>query len=170
MIAAWLLGLPMAAVLARLAARRPQRGALILAVAGGLLLVGATVLLVLALSGGPASAAGVSAGAAAWLADRLSQRPDRHPRWPGTAVGEGNGESRHARRLAMAEVAQQVVDGRQPNQRDNREVPHNIAAALLRCRSGPDRSVPAWPLRPDPAAIALPQRSRPDRRLWRSGL
>ena len=69
MIAAWLLGLPVvavpAAVLARLAARRPQRGAMILAAAGALLMVGATVLLVLTLSGGPASAAGVSAGAAA---------------------------------------------------------------------------------------------------------
>jgi len=67
-IAAWLLGLPVvivpAAVLARLVARRPQRGASILAVAGVLLLVGATVLLVLTLTGGAASAASVSAGAA----------------------------------------------------------------------------------------------------------
>lgn len=69
MIAAWLIGLPVvavpAAVLARLAARRPQRGALILAGTGTLLLAGATVLLVLTLSGTPASAAAVSAGAAA---------------------------------------------------------------------------------------------------------
>jgi len=69
MIAAWLIGLPViavpAAVLARLAARRPQRGAWILAGTGALLMVGATVLLVLTLSGGPASAAAVSAGATA---------------------------------------------------------------------------------------------------------
>ena len=69
MITAWLLGLPVvavpAAVLARLAARRAQRGALTLAVVGGLLLVGATVLLVLTLTGEPASAASLSAGTAA---------------------------------------------------------------------------------------------------------
>jgi V/A-type H+/Na+-transporting ATPase subunit K len=68
MIAAWLLGLPLiivpTAVLARLAVRRPQRGAVILAVAGGLLMVCATVLLVLTLSGGAANAASVSAAAA----------------------------------------------------------------------------------------------------------
>jgi len=68
MMAAWLLGLPVivipSAVLARLAARRPQRGALILAAAGALLMVGATVLLVLSLTGGAANAASVSAGAA----------------------------------------------------------------------------------------------------------
>jgi len=68
-ITAWLLGLPVvavpAAVLARLAARRAQRGALTLAVVGGLLLVGATVLLVLTLTGEPASAASLSAGTAA---------------------------------------------------------------------------------------------------------
>jgi len=68
MIAAWLLGLPAiivpTAVLARLAARRPQRGAVILAVAGGLLMVGATVLLVLTLSGGDANAASAPAAAA----------------------------------------------------------------------------------------------------------
>jgi V/A-type H+-transporting ATPase subunit K len=68
-IAAWLLGLPVivipVAVLARLAARQRQRGALVLAVAGGLILAGATVLLVLTLSGAPASAASLSAGAAA---------------------------------------------------------------------------------------------------------
>ena len=67
MIAAWLLGLPViiipTAVLARLAARRPQRGAVILAVAGGLLMAGATVLLVLTLSSGPASAASLPAAA-----------------------------------------------------------------------------------------------------------
>ena len=72
MIAAWLLGLPVivvpAAVLGRLAARRPQRGAVILAMTGGLLLVGATILLVLTLSGEPASAASVSAAAAAHAA------------------------------------------------------------------------------------------------------
>ena len=69
MITAWLLGLPVvavpAAVLARLAARRAQRGALTLAVVGGLLLVGATVLLVLTLTGESASAASLSAGTAA---------------------------------------------------------------------------------------------------------
>jgi V/A-type H+-transporting ATPase subunit K len=68
MIAAWLLGLPViivpTAVLARLAARRPQRGAAILAVAGGLLMVGATVLIVLTLTGGAANAASLSAGTA----------------------------------------------------------------------------------------------------------
>lgn len=67
MIAAWLLGLPViivpAAVLARLAARRPQRGAVILAVAGGMLMIGATALLVLSLSGGAANATSVSAAA-----------------------------------------------------------------------------------------------------------
>jgi V/A-type H+-transporting ATPase subunit K len=68
-IAAWLLGLPVivvpAAVLARLAARHRQRDAFVLAAAGVLLLVGATVLLVLTLTGNPASAASVSAGTAA---------------------------------------------------------------------------------------------------------
>ena len=68
MIAAWLLGLPVvlvpAAVLSRLAARRPQRGASILVLTGVLLLAGATVLLVLTLTGGAASAASMSAGAA----------------------------------------------------------------------------------------------------------
>lgn len=67
MIAAWLLGLPVvlvpAAVLSRLAARRPQRGASILVLTGVLLLAGATVLLVLTLTGGAASAASMSAGA-----------------------------------------------------------------------------------------------------------
>lgn len=67
MIAAWLLGLPViivpAAVLARLAARWPQRGAVILAVAGGMLMIGATALLVLSLSGGAANATSVSAAA-----------------------------------------------------------------------------------------------------------
>jgi len=67
-IAAWLLGLPVvlvpAAVLSRLAARRPQRGASILVLTGVLLLAGATVLLVLTLTGGAASAASMSAGAA----------------------------------------------------------------------------------------------------------
>jgi V/A-type H+/Na+-transporting ATPase subunit K len=53
------------AVLARLAARQRQRGAAVLAVAGALILAGATVLLVLTLSGEPASAAGLSAGATA---------------------------------------------------------------------------------------------------------
>lgn len=66
MIAAWLIGLPAvvvpAAVLARLAARQRQRGALVLAVMGGLILAGATVLLMLTLTGNPASAASLSAG------------------------------------------------------------------------------------------------------------
>jgi len=65
MIAAWLLGVPAAAVpaavLARLAARQRQRGALTLAAAGSLLMIGATVLLVITLTGGAASA-DVSAG------------------------------------------------------------------------------------------------------------
>ena len=69
MTAAWLLGLPVVvvpvAVLARLAARQRQRGAVILAVTGGLILVGATILLVLTLAGEPASAASVSGAAAA---------------------------------------------------------------------------------------------------------
>lgn len=69
MIAAWLLALPVivvpAAVLSRLAARHRHRGAVILAVTGGLLLVGATVLLVLTLTGEPASAASMSAAAVA---------------------------------------------------------------------------------------------------------
>ena len=69
MIAAWLIGLPVilvpAAVLARLAARQRQRGAVFLAIAGGLLMVGATVLLVLTLTGEPASAASVSGAAVA---------------------------------------------------------------------------------------------------------
>jgi len=60
-IAAWLLGLPViivpAAILGRLAARHRQRGAVVLAATGALLLVGATVLLVLTLTGQPASAA-----------------------------------------------------------------------------------------------------------------
>ena len=67
MIAAWLLGLPVivvpAAVLARLAARQRQRGAVILAATGAMVLVGATVLLVLALTGDPASAASISGAA-----------------------------------------------------------------------------------------------------------
>ena len=69
MIAAWLLALPVivvpAAVLSRLAARHRHRGAVILAITGGLLLVGATVLLVLTLTGEPASAASMSGAAVA---------------------------------------------------------------------------------------------------------
>jgi V/A-type H+/Na+-transporting ATPase subunit K len=60
-IAAWLLALPVivvpAAVLSRLAARHRHRGAVILAITGGMLLVGATVLLVHTLPGDRASAA-----------------------------------------------------------------------------------------------------------------
>lgn len=69
MITAWLLGLPVivvpAGVLARLAARQRQRGAVMLAAAGALLLVGATVLLVLTLTGEPASAASMAGATAA---------------------------------------------------------------------------------------------------------
>ncbi len=69
MIAAWLVALPVivvpAAVLSRLAARHRQRGAVVLAITGGLLLVGATVLLVLTLTGEPASAASMSGAAVA---------------------------------------------------------------------------------------------------------
>jgi len=68
-ITAWLLGLPVivvpAGVLARLAARQRQRGAVMLAAAGALLLVGATVLLVLTLTGEPASAASMAGATAA---------------------------------------------------------------------------------------------------------
>jgi V/A-type H+-transporting ATPase subunit K len=53
-----------AALLARLAVRQRQRGALVLAAVGALLLVGATVLLVLTLAGEPASAASVSTAVA----------------------------------------------------------------------------------------------------------
>ena len=62
---AWLIGLPLiagAAVLARLAARRWRRGAVVLAGIGALLMAGAAVLLVVAVTAGPAGAA---AGAAA---------------------------------------------------------------------------------------------------------
>jgi V/A-type H+/Na+-transporting ATPase subunit K len=66
-IAAWLLALPViivpAAVLSRLAARHRHRSAVILAITGGLLLVGATILLVLTLTGEPASAASMSGAA-----------------------------------------------------------------------------------------------------------
>ena len=69
MLAAWLLGLPVivvpASVLARLAARQRQRGAFVLAAVGVLVLVGATVLLVLTLTGEPASAASMAGAAAA---------------------------------------------------------------------------------------------------------
>ncbi|HTZ91742.1 MAG TPA: ATP synthase subunit C [Streptosporangiaceae bacterium] len=54
-----------AGVLARLAARQRQRGAVMLAAAGALLLVGATVLLVLTLTGEPASAASMAGATAA---------------------------------------------------------------------------------------------------------
>jgi V/A-type H+/Na+-transporting ATPase subunit K len=69
-ISAWLIGVPLivgAAVLARLAARRWRRGALVLAGVGGLLLVGAVVVLVVAATGGTAGAAAgaVAAKAAA---------------------------------------------------------------------------------------------------------
>jgi V/A-type H+/Na+-transporting ATPase subunit K len=68
-IAAWLLALPVivvpAAVLSRLAARHRHRGAVILAITGGLLLTGATILLVLMLTGEPASAASMSGAAVA---------------------------------------------------------------------------------------------------------
>jgi len=43
-------------------------------------------------------------------------------------------------------------------------------SARLHCRSLPVPCVPARLVRPDPAAFALPQRSRPDRRFRRSGL
>ena len=62
---AWLIGLPLiagAAVLARLAARRWRRGAVVLAGIGVLLMAGAAVLLVVAVTADPAAAA---AGAAA---------------------------------------------------------------------------------------------------------
>jgi len=63
-MAAWLIALPVivvpAAMLARLAALRRQRGALVLAVTGGLILAGATVLLMLTLTGNPASAASLA--------------------------------------------------------------------------------------------------------------
>jgi len=69
-ISAWLIGVPLiagAAVLARLAARRWRRSALVLAGVGALLLVGAVVVLVVAATGGTAGAAAgaVAAKAAA---------------------------------------------------------------------------------------------------------
>jgi V/A-type H+/Na+-transporting ATPase subunit K len=67
-ISAWLIGLPLiaaAAVLARLAVRRWQRGVLLLAGIGALLLVGAIVVLVVAATGGTAGAAAGAAGATA---------------------------------------------------------------------------------------------------------
>ncbi|HUY45432.1 MAG TPA: ATP synthase subunit C [Streptosporangiaceae bacterium] len=67
---AWLIGLPLiagAAVLARLAARRWRRGAVVLAGIGALLMAGAVVLLVATATAGPAGAAAgaVAARAAA---------------------------------------------------------------------------------------------------------
>ncbi len=66
---AWLIGLPLivgAAVLAPLAARRWRRGVAAVAVTGVLLLAGAVVLLLVAVTAGPASAGAIAgAGAAA---------------------------------------------------------------------------------------------------------
>jgi len=39
-----------------------------------------------------------------------------------------------------------------------------------RCRAGPLPAIACRTVRPDPATKPLPQRSRPDRGLWRSGL
>jgi len=63
---AWIAGLPLivvAALLARLTARRGRAGLVILAGAGAVLMVGAVVLLVVALTAGSASAAVGTAGA-----------------------------------------------------------------------------------------------------------
>ena len=60
MTSAWVIGLPLVAVavvLARIVTRRGRSGMVILAGIGGLLMVGAVVLLVAALTAGPAGAA-----------------------------------------------------------------------------------------------------------------
>jgi len=68
-MSAWLIGLPLiagTATLALLAARRWRRGVAVLTVTGALLLAGAVVLLLAAVTAGPASAAATAtAGAAA---------------------------------------------------------------------------------------------------------
>lgn len=67
MTVAWIAGLPLiagGALLARLVARRGRAGLAILAGVGVVLMVGAVVLLVVALTGGPASAAVGAAGTA----------------------------------------------------------------------------------------------------------
>ncbi len=67
MTSAWVAGLPLiagAAVLARVVTRRGRSGIYILAAIGAVLMIGAVVLLVAALTAGPAGAA-VAAGAAA---------------------------------------------------------------------------------------------------------
>ena len=67
MTSAWVAGLPLiagAAVLARVVTRRGRSGIYILAAIGAVLMIGAVVLLVAALTAGPAGAA-VAAGAVA---------------------------------------------------------------------------------------------------------
>ena len=74
---AWLIGLPLVvgtAVLAPLAARRWRRGVAVLAVTGGLLLVGAVALLLVAAAAGPASAAATAAAAGHLAEDRERER------------------------------------------------------------------------------------------------
>ena len=68
MTSAWVAGLPLiagAVVLARVVTRRGRSGIYILAGIGALLMVGAVVLLVAALTAGPAGAAAATAAAAA---------------------------------------------------------------------------------------------------------
>ena len=71
MTTAWLVGLPLiagAVVLARVVTRRGRSGIYILAGIGALLMVGAVVLLVAALTAGPAAAAGTAAAGTATAA------------------------------------------------------------------------------------------------------
>jgi V/A-type H+-transporting ATPase subunit K len=72
---AWVIGLPLVAgavVLARVVTRRGRSGMFILAGIGGLLMVGAVVLLVAALTAGPATAATATAVGAAKSAAAVS--------------------------------------------------------------------------------------------------
>jgi len=67
-MSAWLIGLPLiagAAALAPLAARRWRRGVVVLTMIGVLLLAGAVVLLLAAVTAGPAGAAATAAAGAA---------------------------------------------------------------------------------------------------------
>ena len=70
--------------------------------------------------------------------------------------------------LAVAEAADGPVVTAEgiPNARCARCALHPAAclSARLRCQSLPVPCTPARPVRPDPAATTLPQRSRPDRR------
>ncbi len=76
-------------------------------------------------------------------------------------------------KIAIAAEAHGCQKSRRYRHRLVRMPRRHVRAAMPACPSSlpflPVPCVPARPVRPDPAAFALPQRSRPDRRSRRSG-